>query len=199
MSDNSQFTEREKEVTKHLLQGKSNKQIALALGISASTVEYHLKNVYKKLGVNSRTEAVLRLGKSTGGMFTGTLGKSTVELNGRAADNGVQPVSTWRLPVSRGFVIIASGLLAFACVLVLVLDILPVKGVDNVPTTLSLPTNASLPTNVSLPTNAASLPDLVITSVYVSMVDSNGKCLPYYGVNVIVLNQGSVPAPDVRL
>ena len=70
MSHNSQFSQREKEVTEVLLQGKSNKQIALALGISASTVEYHLKNIYKKLQVNSRTEAVLRLGKSIGGNAT---------------------------------------------------------------------------------------------------------------------------------
>lgn len=48
MSDNNQLSEREKEVTEFLLQGKSNKQIALALGISTSTVEYHLKNIYKK-------------------------------------------------------------------------------------------------------------------------------------------------------
>jgi len=44
MSKNGQFSEREKEVTELLLQGKSNKQIALALGVSASTVEYHLTN-----------------------------------------------------------------------------------------------------------------------------------------------------------
>jgi DNA-binding NarL/FixJ family response regulator len=73
MSENSQFSEREKEVTELLLQGKSNKQIALALGISASTVEYHLRNIYKKLQVNSKMEAVLRLGKST------------VDMNGKTA------------------------------------------------------------------------------------------------------------------
>lgn len=64
MNTNShQFSEREKEVAQLLLQGKSNKQIAFALGISESTVEYHLKNIYKKLDVNSRTEAVLALQK----------------------------------------------------------------------------------------------------------------------------------------
>ncbi len=82
MNDNVLFSEREKEVTELLLQGKSNKQITLALGISASTVEYHLKNVYKKLQVNSKTEAVL------------LLGKSTVERDGENAENGIQPVST---------------------------------------------------------------------------------------------------------
>ncbi len=200
MSDSSQFSEREKEVTELLMQGKSNKQIALALGISASTVEYHLKNVYKKLQVNSRTEAVLRLGKSTGGKVTGKLGKSTVELNGKAADNGVQPVSTWRFPVSKGFVIIGSGLLAVACIVVLVLDNLPVKSVENVPTNVSLPSELTIPSVVeNTPSNGSSLPDLVISSIYVSMVDFNGWCLPYYGVNVTVYNRGNASAADVTL
>ncbi len=110
------FSEREKEVMEHLLQGKSNKQIALALGISASTVEYHLKNVYKKLGVNSRTEAVLRLGKSVGDGDTGELGKSTVETNGGTADNDLQPVSTRRNPVNKMFVLIGGSFLILALI-----------------------------------------------------------------------------------
>lgn len=50
-----------------------------------------------------------------------------------------------------------------------------------------------------VPTNISSLPDLAITSAYVSMVDSNGRCLPYYGFNVTVVNQGNAPAFDVAL
>ena len=96
MNDNSQFSKREKEVTELLLQGKSNKQIALALSISASTVEYHLKNVYKKLQVNSRTEAVLRLGKSIGGNVTSELGKSTVDIVEKNVHNGNQPATQSR-------------------------------------------------------------------------------------------------------
>jgi DNA-binding CsgD family transcriptional regulator len=200
MSDNSQFSEREKEVTELLMQGKSNKQIALALGISASTVEYHLKNVYKKLGVNSRTEAVLRLGKSIGGTGTGPLGKSTVEMKGRAADNGIQPVSIWRFPVGKGFLIIAGSLLAVACVVMTVLNNMPVQNAGNTLTNISSlpePTLASVVENT--PTNGSGLSDLVISSVYVSMVDSNGICLPFYGLNVTVFNRGDVPAMDVIL
>ena len=182
MSDNSQFSEREQEVTELLLQGKSNKQIALALGISASTVEYHLKNIYKKLQVNSRTEAVLRLGKSIGSNVTGKLGKSTVEMNGKTADNGVQPVSTRRIPMNKMFVMIGGNLVTIALVVVVI--ILVNKSAQNTEIT---------------PTNVSSLPDLSITSAYVSMVDSNGRCLPYYGFNVTVVNQGNVPAPDVTL
>ena len=49
---------RELEVLKLTANGMSNKQIAFKLGISESTVGTHLCNTYRKLGVNSRTEAV---------------------------------------------------------------------------------------------------------------------------------------------
>jgi len=129
-SDNSQFSEREKEVIGLLMQGQSNKQIALALGISASTVEYHLKNVYKKLQVNSRTEAVLRLGKSRGGNATSELGKSTVEMDGETADNGIQPISTRRIPMNKIFAIISGGLLTIALAVVLVLVNMPAQNTN---------------------------------------------------------------------
>ena len=77
--ENSQFSAREKEVIDLLLQGKSNKQIAFELHIAQSTVEYHLKNIYLKLDVASRTEAVLRLKLSIGDDPPHELRKSTVE------------------------------------------------------------------------------------------------------------------------
>jgi len=135
MNDYNQFSGREKEVTDLLLQGKSNKQIALALGISASTVEYHLKNVYKKLQVSSRTEAVLRLGKSTGADSAAELGKSTVEINAETADNRLQPISTRRLPMNKMFALIGGSLLTLALVIVLVFVFLnrPVQNLEGSP------------------------------------------------------------------
>jgi DNA-binding NarL/FixJ family response regulator len=56
-----QFTERDLEVAQLLLEGKSNKQIALQLGISTRAVEQHLTHIYGKLGVCSRTAAALKL------------------------------------------------------------------------------------------------------------------------------------------
>jgi DNA-binding CsgD family transcriptional regulator/signal transduction histidine kinase len=53
------LTPREMEVIRHLAQGLSNKQIALALGVTARTINFHLDNIYSKLGVNTRTEAVI--------------------------------------------------------------------------------------------------------------------------------------------
>lgn len=58
------LSKREREVVELLLQGKSNKQIAVSLDIAETTVEFHLRNVYAKLQVHSRAEAILKLGKS---------------------------------------------------------------------------------------------------------------------------------------
>src|SRR5512147_1166888 len=59
----AQFSEREKQVIALLVQGKSNKQMALSLGVSLRTVEFHLSHIYAKLGVTSRTEAALQLSR----------------------------------------------------------------------------------------------------------------------------------------
>jgi DNA-binding NarL/FixJ family response regulator len=65
----TQFSPREQQVIEQLLQGKSNKQIALALGLSVRAVEFHLGNLYAKLGVASRTEAALKLSDLRGSRF----------------------------------------------------------------------------------------------------------------------------------
>jgi LuxR family maltose regulon positive regulatory protein len=51
---------REMDVLKLLAQGCSDKKIAETLFIAPETVHKHLKNIYGKLGVHSRTEAILR-------------------------------------------------------------------------------------------------------------------------------------------
>ncbi|MBK9710793.1 MAG: helix-turn-helix domain-containing protein [Kouleothrix sp.] len=55
----AELTPREREVLRLLAEGMSNKAIARALGVSPRTVNFHLDNLYAKLGVASRTEAVL--------------------------------------------------------------------------------------------------------------------------------------------
>ena len=82
------LSKREKEVLKLVLQGKSNKQIALSLDITVRTVEFHLKNVYAKFQVSSRIELVLKLGYATGGAKIEELGYSTVDSQGEKAENG---------------------------------------------------------------------------------------------------------------
>jgi NarL family two-component system response regulator LiaR len=54
-----QLTERELEVLKLAARGMTNRQIANALALSIHTVQTHLSNTFGKLGVGSRTEAVL--------------------------------------------------------------------------------------------------------------------------------------------
>ena len=49
---------REMEVLRFLVTHLSSTQIAEELGISANTVRFHIKNIYGKLGVHSRAEAV---------------------------------------------------------------------------------------------------------------------------------------------
>jgi DNA-binding NarL/FixJ family response regulator len=49
---------REREVIGLLVQGLSNKEIGHRLGIEVVTVALHLRSVYRKLGVTSRTQAV---------------------------------------------------------------------------------------------------------------------------------------------
>ncbi|NDJ75676.1 MAG: protein kinase [Chloroflexi bacterium] len=53
------LTPRELDVIELLAEGQSNKEIGSALSISPRTVNYHLDNIYSKLGVNSRTEAAI--------------------------------------------------------------------------------------------------------------------------------------------
>ena len=61
-SDNSyQLSDKEKEVLQNLVDGKSYKMIADAMGIAFDTVKTHIKNIYAKLHVHSSAEAVSKV------------------------------------------------------------------------------------------------------------------------------------------
>ena len=53
-----ELTPREYDVLELLVEGASNKEIARRLGISASTVKFHVRSVADKLGADGRTDAV---------------------------------------------------------------------------------------------------------------------------------------------
>jgi ATP/maltotriose-dependent transcriptional regulator MalT len=56
-----QLTAQEQQVVEFVSQGLSNKEVAAQLFLSPRTVEYHLRKVFMKLGISSRTE-LIRLG-----------------------------------------------------------------------------------------------------------------------------------------
>ena len=51
------LTPRQKETLALVMQGRSNKEIARALGVIESTVKTHLKVIMRKLGARNRTDA----------------------------------------------------------------------------------------------------------------------------------------------
>jgi len=57
------LTEREREVLQAVAQGERNKEIGYKLGITERTVRAHLENIYAKLGVDSRSGAVVAAAK----------------------------------------------------------------------------------------------------------------------------------------
>jgi len=58
--DTTSLTEREKEILDLLCKGFANKEIADKLNISVPTVRTHLRHIYEKLHVRSRSEAIVK-------------------------------------------------------------------------------------------------------------------------------------------
>jgi NarL family two-component system response regulator LiaR len=59
-----QLTDRELEVLVLLAEGLTNQQSAYRLSISQSTLKYHMANIYRKLGVQTRSEALVLAAKN---------------------------------------------------------------------------------------------------------------------------------------
>jgi DNA-binding CsgD family transcriptional regulator len=62
--DKSNLTEREKELLQLLVKGLSYKEIAAICFISIQTLNSHLKNIYQKLNVHSRSEVAAKFGSA---------------------------------------------------------------------------------------------------------------------------------------
>ena len=53
-----QLTERERDVLKCMVAGLNNNEISEKLVVSLGTVKFHISNIFHKLGIDSRVEAV---------------------------------------------------------------------------------------------------------------------------------------------
>ncbi len=158
MGQSNQFSNREKEVSALLIQGKTNKEIALALNLTVRTVEFHLSNIYAKLGVNSRTEAALMLANHTLRESTGEpLRESTGHKKAGLVHNGETSMSKRRFPMKKLGAFISIGLLTTALVVVFALPNLPVQE-EKLPATTAIPSSTPTfpsPTETAIPTIAA--------------------------------------------
>jgi|GEM_PF-636453 len=173
--DRNQFSKREKDVIKLLLQGKSNKQIALELGVSNRTVEFHLGNIYAKLEVTSRTETFLKLSESNLWESTGKVQvKSTVEQASDSAKNGVKPISR-RSAMKNLYYLIGGGLLTTALIAFAVVSNLPAQSLDTKPT---LTIEKTPTTNFENPTVTPLLPTQISTATTPPTVNANAPSLP---------------------
>ena len=96
MQQSPRLSNRERETLQLLLEGKSNKLIALDMKVSERTIEFHLKNIYSKFQVNSRMELVLRLKNDMYWLESEKLGYSTVADKRILAENdGGLNLSNW--------------------------------------------------------------------------------------------------------
>ncbi len=59
LPDDGGLTPRQRDILGHIAQGRSNKQIAFALGIRERTVKFHVAALFERLGTQSRTEALV--------------------------------------------------------------------------------------------------------------------------------------------
>lgn len=82
---------REKQILAMVVLGLSNAEIASKLYVTESTVKAHLGASFKKLGVNSRKDAVARILDPESGLGTGILSITDGELSGPSASYGVGP------------------------------------------------------------------------------------------------------------
>jgi DNA-binding CsgD family transcriptional regulator/N-acetylneuraminic acid mutarotase len=128
---NTELSERELEILKLLATGLSNKEIAAQLFLSPNTVKVHLRNIFAKLSVQSRTEATLIAIQRGYVTVPSTAVPGTVSANGEAISAEDQtpgepvPVAPaieieTALPVRRRLLLIGLALLAIGLAVIAV-------------------------------------------------------------------------------
>jgi len=61
LASKNKLTEREAEVLNYISEGMSNADIAEKIFVSTNTIKYHIKNIYLKLDVKNRVEALNKI------------------------------------------------------------------------------------------------------------------------------------------
>jgi DNA-binding CsgD family transcriptional regulator len=64
-TDLESLSAREREVLDHVVRGLSNKEIVDRLGITIEGVRWHLRHIYQKLHVHTRTEVLVKFRSRT--------------------------------------------------------------------------------------------------------------------------------------
>ncbi|OPX84270.1 MAG: Transcriptional regulatory protein LiaR [Pelotomaculum sp. PtaB.Bin104] len=64
--DNKSLTPREDEILKYLCEGLSNKEISAITHLAVDTVKTHLRSIYRKMGVKSRSQAISEMIRQQG-------------------------------------------------------------------------------------------------------------------------------------
>jgi DNA-binding CsgD family transcriptional regulator/N-acetylneuraminic acid mutarotase len=108
MNESNELSDRELEILKLVATGASNKEIAQKLSITLNTVKVHLRNIFAKIGVASRTEAAMYA------VHIGLVAGDVSALNLAAADesNGIEADGYSAVPARVGRNLVMVGLLA---------------------------------------------------------------------------------------
>jgi DNA-binding CsgD family transcriptional regulator len=178
MAFSDQFSIKEKAVIELLLQGKSNKQIAYILHLTPRTIEYHLTNIYSKLGVSSRSEAVIKLERSRLQFPTveneGILRNSTIEISNDSSNNHIKQNGHWRIHMKK-YALIFGTLIFIALVFIVVRTVQKTMFIN---VDISHEPTASINPTISISTQTESVPTPGIPSTSGSTILPTSTWIP---------------------
>ena len=90
------LTLRERSLLSALGSGHTNSQLAKDFGVSINTIKFHLRNLFEKLDVRNRAQAIALFLEMKHGAYPGGAGGRSMEPAGRRADAGIAPMSAQR-------------------------------------------------------------------------------------------------------